>query len=130
MFGVQMTWQFIYGITIPLLWAMIADVADFSEWTTGRRATAMTFAASLFALKLGLSLGGALQGWILESYGYVPNVEQTERAQEGICWLMSVYPAIAFLIAVVVLKFYQIDKQTENEMADALFERRKGFQTP
>jgi Na+/melibiose symporter-like transporter len=41
---------------------------------------------------------------------------------------MSVYPAIAFLIAVVVLKFYQIDKQTENEMADALFERRKGFQ--
>jgi Na+/melibiose symporter-like transporter len=34
---------FFYGITIPILWAMIADVADYSEWKNNRRATAIIF---------------------------------------------------------------------------------------
>ena len=40
-FGSQILHGFFYGITIPILWAMIADVADFSEWKTNRRATAI-----------------------------------------------------------------------------------------
>ena len=43
MFGAQMLHGFFYGITIPLLWAMIADVADYSEWKNYRRATAIIF---------------------------------------------------------------------------------------
>lgn len=127
MLGLQMLLQFIYGITIPLLWAMIADVADFTEWTTGRRATAMTFAAMLFALKLGLSIGGALSGWLLDQYGYVPNAAQSDSALEGIRWMMSVWPAIAFVVAVGCLLFYRIDRSTESEMESALAERRKSF---
>ena len=46
-----------YGPTIPVLWAMFADVADFGEWTTGRRTTGIIFATIGFALKAGLSLG-------------------------------------------------------------------------
>ena len=38
MFASEILRQLCYGFTIPLLWAMMADVADFSEWTTGRRA--------------------------------------------------------------------------------------------
>ena len=30
--AIEMLRQFAYGFTIPLLWAMMADVADFSEW--------------------------------------------------------------------------------------------------
>ena len=37
----QLLHGFFYGITIPLLWAMIADVADYSEWKNNRRATAL-----------------------------------------------------------------------------------------
>ena len=40
MFVIEMLRQFVYGFTIPLLWAMMADVADYSEWKTYRRATA------------------------------------------------------------------------------------------
>ena len=43
MFGSQILHGFFYGITIPLLWAMIADVADYSEWKNNRRATAIIF---------------------------------------------------------------------------------------
>ena len=56
---------FCYGITIPLLWAMIADVADYSEWKNHRRATAIIFSAMLCGLKIGLSMGGALVAAIL-----------------------------------------------------------------
>jgi len=48
---------------------MIADVADYSEWKTSRRATGFMFAGILFALKAGLSLGGALSAWIIDAYG-------------------------------------------------------------
>ena len=40
-----------YGPTIPVLWSMFADVADFSEWKTGRSATGIVFATICFALK-------------------------------------------------------------------------------
>ena len=57
--------QLAYGFTIPLLWAMMADVADFSEWKNRRRATAIVFSAIVFALKAGLGFGGAIGGWLL-----------------------------------------------------------------
>jgi sugar (glycoside-pentoside-hexuronide) transporter len=127
MFALQMLLQFIYGTTIPLLWAMMADVADFSEWKLGRRATAMTFAATVFALKLGLSIGGAVSGWLLKYYGYVANVAQSDRALDGIRYMMSVFPATAFFVAVGILLFYRINKPMEYEMQDALALRRTDF---
>ena len=47
----------VYAPTISLVWAIYADVVDYSEWKTGRRATGIVFATIGFALKLGLSLG-------------------------------------------------------------------------
>ena len=57
MFLLQILHGFFYGITIPLLWAMIADVADYSEWKNNRRATAIIFSAMMVGLKGGLSIG-------------------------------------------------------------------------
>ena len=42
----------VYAPTIPLVWAIFADVADYSEWKTGRRFTGMVFATIGFALKI------------------------------------------------------------------------------
>ena len=42
-----------YAPTVPLLWAMIADVADHSEYVHYRRATGFVFAGVVFALKAG-----------------------------------------------------------------------------
>jgi Na+/melibiose symporter-like transporter len=49
----------VYAPTIPLTWAIFADVADYSEWKTGRRFTGMVFATIMFGLKSGLALGSA-----------------------------------------------------------------------
>ena len=125
-FGAQIFHGFFYGITIPLLWAMIADVADYSEWKNNRRATAIIFSAMMVGLKLGLSIGGALVALILGNYGYQPNIvgEQTESAILGTKMLVSIYPSIPFLLAVGLLFFYVIDKNLENKIEEELSIRR------
>lgn len=126
MFGAQVLHGFFYGITIPLLWAMIADVADYSEWKNNRRATAIIFSAMMVGLKLGLTIGSSLVAKILGSYGYVPNGEngQTETAIQGTKMLVSIYPAIPFLIGVSLLFFYEINKKMETQIELELKERR------
>lgn len=116
-----------YGPTIPLLWAMMADVADYAEWKTMRRATGVVFAGIVFALKAGLGLGGAICGWLLALYGYIPNVAQTEEALLGIRMTASVFPAVTFLIGVLALLFYSISRKLNIQIQDELAERRKSF---
>jgi len=113
-----------YAPTIPLIWAMFADVADYGEWTTGRRATGVVFATILFGLKAGLSLGGAIAGWLLSGYGYQPNVAQTPQALMGIRLTVSVYPAVFLGVVVVCLLFYRITKGLNLQIQDELTARR------
>ena len=127
MFVSEILRQFAYGFTIPLLWAMMADVADYSEWKTGRRATAIVFSAIVFALKAGLGFGGAITGFVLSLYGYVPNVAQGASALDGIRLTMSIFPAITFAICAACLFFYAIDKRVEIQMTDELAERRRQY---
>lgn len=119
--------QFAYGWSCPLLWAMMADVADYGEWKTGRRATATVTAAVVFALWAGLALGGALAGWLFSFYGYVPNAVQTAHAILGIRLTASVYAGLAFLVTAGCLFFYPITKELNRKIADELTERRKGY---
>ncbi len=119
--------QFVYGFSIPLLWAMMGDVADFSEWRNRRRATGIVFSAIVFALKAGLGFGGAIAGFVLSAYGYVPNVAQGASALQGIVLMMSLFPAALFALCMACLFFYSIDKPTEIRMAGELEERRRGF---
>ena len=125
MFGSQVLHGFFYGLTIPLLWAMIADVADYSEWKTNRRATAIIFSAMMVGLKAGLSIGSALVTWILGLYHYVPNSDtQSASAINATKMLVSVYPAIPFLIGASLLFGYIINKQMEVNIETDLKQRR------
>ena len=110
---------------MSLPWAMMADVADFSEWKNNRRATALTFAGIILGLKVGLALGGALAGSLLNLYGYVANIEHTAHTQFGIRMITSIWRSVFLIIGIVLLFFYQINKTTEIKMQDELAERRK-----
>ena len=121
----QIIMSFAWGTTVPLLWAMMADVADYSEWKNYRRATGVVFSAIVFGLKAGLGFGGALAGYLLAFYGYQANVVQTPEAINGIRLTTSIYPALCFFIAVGLLFFYKIDKKMEYTIEQELAERRK-----
>lgn len=124
-FGSQILHGFFYGITIPLLWAMIADVADFSEWKNNRRATAIIFSAMMVGLKAGLTIGSSILTWLLGLYKYIPNsTNQPETAINGIKMLVSVFPSVFFLAGAALLFFYEINKKMETQIEIELQQRR------
>ncbi|WP_303919220.1 MFS transporter [Draconibacterium sediminis] len=132
MFLAQALHMFFYGVTTPILWAMIADVADYSEWVNNRRATAIIFSAMMVGLKAGLAIGGAIVTWILGLYGYVSKdavvagqeLVQPESVAQGAKMLVSIYPSIPFLIGVALLFFYEINKSKEVQIQEDLISRR------
>jgi GPH family glycoside/pentoside/hexuronide:cation symporter len=124
LFAVQALIQLAFGPTIPLLWAMMADVADYAEWKTGRRSTALAFASVVLGLKLGFGVGGWLNGDILARANYVADGELPESALLAIRNLVSIYPAIVLVAGAVVLFFYRIDRRMEHEIESSLHSRR------
>jgi GPH family glycoside/pentoside/hexuronide:cation symporter len=111
MFALQVGMGLALGPKSPLAFSMYADTADYNEWRTGRRATAMTFAAATFSQKLGTAIAVAVIGSIFTQLGYVANAAQTAVSQAGIVWLMSFIPAAFALLAVAVMFFYNLDNQ-------------------
>ena len=126
MYASQILHGFTYGVTIPLLWAMIADVADYSEWKNNRRATAIVFSAMMVGLKGGLTIGSSLLTWLLGLYDYIPNSETTQSATaiNGTKLLVSVFPSIPFLVGAGMLFFYKINKKMEVQIETDLKQRR------
>ncbi len=113
-----------FGITIPLLWSMLGDVADFSMWKFNRRSTGVVFAGVSFALKMGLGVGLATATWIKELYRLKPS-GPGEFDVEGFRLGATVYPGILFALAAILLIFYSISSEMEQQMQDDLETRRK-----
>ncbi len=113
-----------YAPAVPLLWTMIADSADYGEWTTGRRATGLYFSAAVFAQKAGWGIGAAIAGWILAVSNFVANAEQTQTAITGIKLLVSVIPGILYMSCALFMIFYKIDSKTTDLMKKELDARR------
>ena len=116
-----------YAPTIPLLWAMIADVADHIEYENYRRATGFCFSGVVLALKLGLGMGGAITGIIISFFGYVAGgvSVQNESAMEGIRLVSSLLSAVLFGIGVLALCLYPITKEFNEQMQAELASRRR-----
>jgi Na+/melibiose symporter-like transporter len=129
----QVLYNLSWGITMPVPWAMMADVADYSDWKYSRRSTAIVFAGIVIGLKVGLAIGGAIGSLLLKWSGYVAPpanvswIAQTPAAISGIRLSTSLYPAIAIAIVIILLFFYKINKSMETRMQDELAERRKAY---
>jgi Na+/melibiose symporter-like transporter len=114
-----------YGPTIPLLWAMIADTADYGEWKLNRRSTAFVFAGMVFALKGGLGVGGALAGWLLGLFGYSPETAGEPQVQFGIRVLVGLLSGACFGLGVICMLFYPLGKKITIQMSGELEARRR-----
>jgi GPH family glycoside/pentoside/hexuronide:cation symporter len=115
---------FASGPVSPLIWALYADTADYSEWKTGRRATGLIFSAGTFAQKMGWTVGGSLAAYLLAFYGFQANVVQSTGSLLGIRLLVSLIPAVAALMAVGAIAFYRIDEKLQNQISSDLVARR------
>lgn len=114
------------GYVLPLLWSMYADIVDHQELKTGRRATGLIFSSSSMSQKMGWALGSALTGWLLAWFGYNQDAAvQTESAVLGVRLMMSWFPAISCVLAVVGMMFYPLSEKKVKEITVELESRRK-----
>jgi glycoside/pentoside/hexuronide:cation symporter, GPH family len=117
-----------YAPTIALVWAIYADVADYSEWKTGRRFTGIVFATIGFALKSGLAIGAASELWILTGFfNYDTKLPDAAEAIQGYRICSSLLVGALFALCTVLLMAYPLGKRITIQMADELAERRKQF---
>lgn len=113
-----------FGVSITLLFSMYTDCSEYCEWSTGRNTAALTISASMFSLKFGSALGGALPGFVLALFGFVANQVQTAEAITGIRFMFNILPAGFFLVSGLLMFFYFIDRSTLRRVERELRERR------
>jgi GPH family glycoside/pentoside/hexuronide:cation symporter len=127
-FAAQIVFSFASGPVMPLLWSMMGDIADYSEWKNGRRATGLVFSASVMSNKAGSAVGGAVAMYLLSLYHYQPNVAQTDEVLRGIRQMMSFHSAAGAALCMAVLCFYPINARLMNRIADEMKARKAGSQ--
>lgn len=122
MFTLNILISLALGPKSPLAFSMFADSADYNEWKTGNRATAMTFSAATFSQKLGSAAGSAAMLGVLGYLGYQANTAQSGASLDGINFLQTALPGLFAALAVVAVIFYNLsDKKLEEiqyELAD------------
>lgn len=99
----------LHQLVTPIQWVMMSDTVDYGEWNDGKRLTGISFAGTLFVLKLGLALAGALIGWMLAGAGYQSGAAtQNSATMTSIIALFTLVPAVCYLLSAIICKRYYI----------------------
>jgi glycoside/pentoside/hexuronide:cation symporter, GPH family len=121
-FLLQITGSLTGGPLSPVIWAMYADTADYSEWKKGRRATGLVFSASAMSQKIGWAIGALFTGALLSGYGFIADKAQSPEVNHLLVMLMSIIPSFFGILSVLLIFFYKLDEKTmkkiELELAD------------
>lgn len=114
------------GYVLPLLWSMFADIVDYQELKTNRRASGLIFSSSSMSQKLGWALGAALTGWILFLFNYNPEIaKQSMETILGEKLMISIFPAVCCVLAIIGMTFYPLNEKRVKEITEELEARRK-----
>lgn len=109
---------FFHQMITPIQWVMMSDTVDYGEWKYGKRLTGVSFAGTLFVLKLGLALGGAMIGWILAGAGYIPKAPtQSSTTMTSIIALFTILPGVCYLLSAWIgHRFYTLRTPVLNKI--------------
>nr|WP_305136679.1 MFS transporter [uncultured Schaedlerella sp.] len=101
------------------MWAMVSDTIDYGEWKTGVRTEGLVNSACSFGYKIGNGIGSALLGLILEVGGYVGEAAaQSASALASIKVCFVWIPVAVYLIGLVIMKFYHLDREFDGIIED------------
>ncbi|PKP09656.1 MAG: MFS transporter [Bacteroidetes bacterium HGW-Bacteroidetes-4] len=117
--------EFGAAIFPTLFFAMLGDVADYSEFVNARRATGLVYSAGSFVTKFGGGLAAAIIGVVLAAFHYDGMDAGTiENTIPGIKMLMSWIPALIALMAAILMTIYPLTQSKLDEITATLENRR------
>ena len=102
----------------PLQWSMLSDIIDAEEKRSGKKLSGIVFSTNLFAIKLGIAIGGALVGYMLAWGDYVGGAaQQTDSALQMIALLFTVFPGVLVALLIVIMSKYSLDDKRLSRLA-------------
>lgn len=104
-------------------WAMVPDVVEMDRLQSGEHRSGIYYGVWGLVTKLSDALGIAATGWILQLYGYVPNVAQSPHTLSGIRLFFGPVPLLFFAAALPLLIRYPITRRTHAQLLQQLQEK-------
>jgi GPH family glycoside/pentoside/hexuronide:cation symporter len=118
---------FSFGIggLFTLMMSMTADVIDLDELNTGKRREGVFGAIYWWMVKFGFGIAGGLSGVILSVIGWESGgATQTEEALYGLRLFFSGLPILGTLLAIYVMRDYEITEEKAKEISAELAARK------
>lgn len=99
------------------MWALVPEVVTYGEYQTGRRVAAIVNAIICIFMKAGMALGGVIPGLVLSWVGFnSASQNQSQLAEQGILWLVTLIPAVLFFVAIFVIGKYELSDERMDEI--------------
>ncbi len=114
------------GSLFTLMMSMTADVCDMDELNSNKRREGIFGAIYWWMVKFGFAIAGLLTGVIMSLVGFNPNLPvQTEGAVTGLRLFFSGIPILGTLIAMWVMRNYDLTEEKAREIKQELDARKK-----
>ena len=114
------------GSLFVLMMSMTADVIDLDELNTGLRREGTFGAIYWWMVKFGFAIAGGLSGVIMSSVGFDSGAAvQPEGAVDGLRLSFSGIPILGTLIAMLVMRNYEVTEESANKVREELERRKK-----
>ena len=101
---------------ILIFYAMTADTCDWGEWRSGRRQEGVIFGAISFANKFAAGVATGAVGTALAWVGFVTDQTPSDATLLGMRVIGLLIPAVAFIVAALVMVTYPLSKQRHEEI--------------
>jgi len=111
-----------------LIWALVSDCLDYSEWKTGVRSDGSMYSLYTFSRKIGSTVASTGIAASLGLVGYVSgqNVVQTAEAVQGIYYVCNAIPFICYALQLIGIGLiFNLDKKKTDEMYAAMAAKRE-----
>jgi len=113
------------GSLFTLMMSMTADVCDMDELNSNKRREGIFGAIYWWMVKFGFAIAGLLTGVIMSLVGFNPNLPvQSEGAVTGLRLFFSGIPILGTLIAMLIMRSYDLTEQKAREIKTALDKRK------
>ncbi len=113
-----------YGILMGILWSIVTDPIEYSNWKTGHAYGAITLTLVGLGLKFAMVIGGSLPNAVLSAAGYVANETQSAEVITAIRNLTALLPFVVALATIVVFAvFYKLDEEKISQIQQEIAER-------
>jgi GPH family glycoside/pentoside/hexuronide:cation symporter len=114
------------SVFIMIVWALVTDCLDYTEFHTGKRYDGTLYSIYSFSRKVGMGVGSAIGSYALGWVGFVSGAStQTPEVAKSILKLYTGLPIIAFaLILIGIALIFNLNKKKTDEMYTQLEKNR------